>query len=104
MAGVCLLSALPMLGSFAGGTLKAVATGMKYLNKAETMAKYLTLGTKLVSYTAQTVMSGHKQWKRPVYSDVFRRRRLQGSDGHNRRTSLLCGRDICFHRGCVIAY
>ena len=38
MAGVCLLSALPMLGSFAGGTLKAVATGTKYLNKAETVA------------------------------------------------------------------
>ena len=58
MAGVCLLSALPMLGSFAGGTIKAVATGTKYLNKAETAAKYLTLGTKLVSHTAQATMSG----------------------------------------------
>ena len=58
MAGVCLLSALPMLGSFAGGTIKAVATGTKYLNKAETVAKYLTLGTKLVSHTAQATMSG----------------------------------------------
>ncbi len=58
MAGLCLLSALPMLGSFAGGTIKAVATGTKYLNKAETVAKYLTLGTKLVSHTAQATMSG----------------------------------------------
>ena len=58
MAGVCLLSALPMLGSFAGGTIKAVATGTKYLNKAETVAKYLTLGTKFVSHTAQATMSG----------------------------------------------
>ena len=58
MAGVCLLSALPMLGSFAGGAIKAVATGTKYLNKAETVAKYLTLGTKLVSHTAQATMSG----------------------------------------------
>ena len=58
MAGVCLLSALPMLGSFAGGSIKAVATGTKYLNKAETVAKYLTLGTKLVSHTAQATMSG----------------------------------------------
>ncbi len=58
MAGVCLLSALPMLGSFAGGTIKAVATGTKYLNKAETAAKYLTLGTKFVSHTAQATMSG----------------------------------------------
>lgn len=58
MAGVCLLSALPMLGSFAGGTIKAVATGTKYLNKAETVAKYLTVGSKLVSHTAQATMSG----------------------------------------------
>ncbi len=58
MTGVCLLSALPMLGSFAGGAIKAVATGTKYLNKAETVAKYLTLGTKLVSHTVQATMSG----------------------------------------------